>query len=78
MYSVILYQLFAAVCACVIGPGQWSVFDYVGRKVWICAIRGMPCAKHGSALCASHPRIDPRLRTHDEREGSLLATWRGR
>ena len=34
---------------------------YVGHKAWICAIRGLPSAKHGSVLCASHPRIDPRL-----------------
>ena len=37
---------------------------YVGSKAYmdICAIRGLPCAKRGSVLCASHPRIDPRLR----------------
>ena len=35
---------------------------YVGRKAWICAIRGLPCAKRGSVLCASHPWNDPRLR----------------
>ena len=40
----------------------WSLHSaYVGRKAWICAIHGLPCAKHGSALCASHPWIDPRL-----------------
>ena len=51
------------------------VHVYVGRKAWISTIRGLPCTKHVSMLCASHPWIDPRLRMHDEREGSLLATW---
>ena len=53
---------------------------YAGRKAWICAICGLPCAKCGSALPAGHSglthnRATPGLRTHDEREGQLLATW---
>ena len=26
---------------------------YVGRKVWICTIRGLRCANHGSVLCVT-------------------------
>ena len=26
---------------------------YVGRKAWICAIRGLRCVKRGSALCTT-------------------------
>ena len=33
-------------CAC-------TVHIYVGRKAWICAIRGLLCVKRGSALCAT-------------------------
>ena len=33
------------------------MYNYVGRRVWICAIHGLRCANHGSVLCVGNPWI---------------------
>ena len=34
-----------------------NIYIYVVRKIWICAIHGLPCANHKSVLCAGNPWI---------------------